>query len=155
MYCYHDECAEYSPCLIHNKWDFPISLFKYEYDVESLSTVWSHFTSLSLDCEEEKHNDLFYGSCSHYVDWQPSQPAIVFRSNTIEFAPNPDFWFEEMICFLCQKLISEPEELIVNMTDMCQFHVDCLHYKLQKHTVLETCPGCDTTECRPCWKCDY
>lgn len=59
-----------------------------------------------------------------------------------------------MICNLCQEEIEDDEELVLNLKDMCQFHEVCLKNLLHRRN-LRLCPGCDTTQCRACWKCSY
>ncbi len=147
MYCSELLCAEYTPCTQH--------AIEYEYEVESCATIWSDFTSLASDtCEKSKHKHEFFGVCTHFVAWKPAQDAFTFKSLTMNFVQDSMFWCRCMICSLCLEEICDEDELVINLSDMCEFHEYCLNYKLRKHNIIQ-CPGCDKTKCKACWKCSY
>lgn len=85
MYCNFDYCSSLLPCDIHCQYENCLNLlpcdnhcnhcsnllpcenhYQYEYEVESMSTVWSGFTSIDSDCEDSKHCEESFGHCSHF-----------------------------------------------------------------------------------------
>jgi len=161
MYCNYDYCSSLLPCDIHCQSEKCLNMlpcndhYQYEYEVESMNTIWSGFTSIDFDCEDSKHREEFFGHCSHFRAWRPSTEGFTFFSDTIDFfEESNEYWHEGMICNLCQQEIQEDEELVLNLKDMCQFHEGCLRNLLHRRNP-EVCPGCDTTKCKACWKCSY
>jgi hypothetical protein len=147
MFCSNDECANYLPCDKHEN--------EVTFEVESCATIYSGFTSLTFECESVKHHDDgWFGSCSHFRQYQVSQAASMYISSIIQLSKEPGFWFESMECNICFKEIEDPDELVLNLTDMCQFHYDCIQRMLQTRGFIK-CPGCDSKRCRACYHCSY
>ncbi len=155
MYCDIIDCAEITPCPIH-KVESSDDESQYSFEVYSLGTQWSHFTSISFECENIKHGcGGCMNSCSHFADWIPNRHHFTFRSSKINFIKDHTLWHSNMDCLLCFQEIDSEEEFIVNLCDMCQFHEYCLARYLHKSHFLEECPGCDVTRCLACWRCSY
>lgn len=154
MYCNNDECAQYAPCEIHGNEDDTTESM-YQYEVGSLGTQWSHFTSISGDCDQKKHGDTHFDSCSHFVHWQSSRHVFTFESPDVNFVKDQTFWHNEMVCGLCaEDICDSDDDLVINLCDMCEFHEGCLARYLHKSSVAR-CPGCDPTRCKACWRCSY
>jgi hypothetical protein len=161
MFCNNDYCAEYLPCMKHQD--------IFEYEVESCHTIQSGFTSLTFECEKSKHkNDGWFGRCSHFRSFQFSQDGFVFKSSTLQLSEESGYWYEDMECNICFKPIDDPDELVLNLTDMCQFHYKCIQRMLKTHKIRtyskmtqapsdldHICPSCDTDRCRACYHCSY
>ena len=157
MYCSIDECAEYAPCRVH----LPLldgssetsDKDMYEYEVSSIATNYSHFTSTLGECDQEKHGDTAFDACTHFSHWRCSQSGFTFQSSVIEFVKDETLWHNNMVCGLCDEDI-EYDNTVINIRDMCQFHDYCLQWWLHFH-YPHVCPGCDKSRCRACWKCSY
>ncbi len=137
MYCDNLLCAEIHPCRLHT----------YQYEIESINTIWSGFTENSSECDENC-------SCSHFRQYEEAQDGLIFKSQTIQFSDESGFWFDGILCLLCNHEIEEPDELVVNLKDDCQFHKHCLN-RLIRCKFFTNCPGCKQDFCKACWKCSY
>jgi hypothetical protein len=153
MYCDDDECAEFAPCPIHSEDISSNSETIYGYEVSSQGTIYSHFTSLTSECEQEKHGCEWFDSCSHFVHYRKKQKSFIFTS-TMHLADGDMYWNDDMWCRLCRETIHEDDNSIINISDMCEFHKACIDRYLHNHTV-DVCPGCDASRCAACWKCSY
>ncbi len=146
MFCSNDYCAQYVPCSKHEN--------EFEFEVESCNTIWSGFTSLTFECDKSKHSDAWFGGCSHFRQWQPSQDAFTFTSSTIQLSEESGYWHDEMECSICFTFIEDANDLVLNLSDMCQFHYRCIQRMLQTK-IFDKCPGCNEDRCRACYHCSY